>query len=796
MHASLMAPATSTQTRLPSGLTATLAESRRVTLVDPADPTRPAAVTIVRTINGNAFTQTYDAATRTRTDVSAMGRIRTTMFDAAGRVVATQQGPLAPVMYGYDALGLLATLTRGTGPDARVTTLTYDAARRLRTLTDPLGRTTALTPDAADRVVAFTRPDGAVVGVGYDGNGNVTAVTPPGQPAHTFAYTPVDLEARYSPPALGAGDWSTQYAYNHDRQLARSTRPDGQTIVGTYDGAGRPAMLQTPEGPTTFAYEPATGLLQSMTTPAGVGLTYGYDGRLVTSATWSGAVTGRVAWTYDPDFHRATETVGDTLVGFGYDPDGLLIQAGDLLLTRDAATGLVTATTLGAVGTTDTTNAFGELTGRTTTGNGLSLLTLRYTRDAAGRIVTRTETLGGETKTDAYGYDAAGRLTTVTRDGTLAVSYAYDANGNRVARTVGGAAVSATVDAQDRLLADGATAYTYTANGERATKIDATGTTAYTYDVFGNLRRVELPDGKVVDYLVDGEHRRVGRVVNGVVTQRWVYQDPLRPVAEVDATGNVITRYVYGTQANVPAYCARSGATYRILTDPLGSPRLVVDVTTGTVVQRIDYDEFGRVTTDTNPGFQPFGFAGGLYDPDTGLVRFGARDYDAAVGQWTAKDPIRFRGGDTNLHGYVLNDPINGGDPTGLAWGDWHCVTATVEGTTANGLNATTAYGFNTDTDVFAALPSESLKGEEVDVMANGATVRAAVGDVGPWNGGHTSTGNGLNDPYWQNNSPPQAECGKDLRGRPTNGAGIDLSQALASKLRISGTTKVCWRGR
>lgn len=139
----LMAPATSTQTRLPSGLTATLAESRRVTLVDPADPTRPAAVTIVRTMNGNAFTQTYDAATRTRTDVSAMGRIRTTMFDAAGRVVATQQGPLAPVMYGYDALGLLATLTRGTGPDARVTTLTYDAARRLRTLTDPLGRTTA-----------------------------------------------------------------------------------------------------------------------------------------------------------------------------------------------------------------------------------------------------------------------------------------------------------------------------------------------------------------------------------------------------------------------------------------------------------------------------------------------------------------------------------------------------------------------------------------------------------------------------------------------------------------------------
>jgi len=52
-----------------------------------------------------------------------------------------------------------------------------------------------------------------------------------------------------------------------------------------------------------------------------------------------------------------------------------------------------------------------------------------------------------------------------------------------------------------------------------------------------------------------------------------------------------------------------------------------------------------KVLSDTSPKFQPFGFAGGLYDPDTGLVRFGARDYDAAAGRWTAKDPSRFAGG-------------------------------------------------------------------------------------------------------------------------------------------------------
>ena len=69
--------------------------------------------------------------------------------------------------------------------------------------------------------------------------------------------------------------------------------------------------------------------------------------------------------------------------------------------------------------------------------------------------------------------------------------------------------------------------------------------------------------------------------------------------------------------------------------------------------------------TRANPGFQPFGFAGGLYDPDTGLVRFGARDYDPEVGRWTAKDPIRFDGGTTNLYVYADKDPVNLIDQTG-----------------------------------------------------------------------------------------------------------------------------------
>jgi RHS repeat-associated protein len=108
-----------------------------------------------------------------------------------------------------------------------------------------------------------------------------------------------------------------------------------------------------------------------------------------------------------------------------------------------------------------------------------------------------------------------------------------------------------------------------------------------------------------------------------------------------------------------------SGISQFLLTDQVGTLRAVAD-STGTIVKRIDYDSFGNIIADTNPSFSvPFGFAGGLHDWDTGLVRFGARDYSPELGRFVAKDPIDFAGGDTNLYAYVTNDPINFNGPVG-----------------------------------------------------------------------------------------------------------------------------------
>ena len=53
------------------------------------------------------------------------------------------------------------------------------------------------------------------------------------------------------------------------------------------------------------------------------------------------------------------------------------------------------------------------------------------------------------------------------------------------------------------------------------------------------------------------------------------------------------------------------------MTDQVGSVRFVVNVANGSVTQALNYDEFGNVTSDSNPGFQPFGFAGGIYNQES-----------------------------------------------------------------------------------------------------------------------------------------------------------------------------------
>jgi RHS repeat-associated protein len=648
----------------PGGLATTISATRTVELADPANPLSLTKLTDNITLNGGTSTRVFNAATRTETSTSAAGRQSTAVLDALGRVAQVGVGGLLAINLAYDPRGRLASLTQGVGADTRTAHFSYNSEGDLLSSTDALGSISGFEYDAAGRLTRQTLPNGQEILYSYDASGNMTSLTPPGRSAHVFTYTPVDLQGAYMPPAV-AGSGSTLYTYNLDQDLTRIIRPDGQTLDVAYDGAGRLRSLTAPTGQFSYAYDVMTGMLQRITTPDGDTLDYTSDGALLTKTRWAGTVSGEVDFAYDNDFRVTSMRVnGGEPITLEYDADSLLVKAGSLSLSHRAENGLLVGSTLGGVSDSLIYNGFGEITDYRTAFNGIALIALQSTRDQLGRITQKVESLGGVTDTFEYTYDVAGHLIEVTKNGMPLASYTYDANGNRLTGPV--VTTLATYDAQDRLLESGGSTYTYTGSGELASKTTGAFLTAYQYDVLGNLKHVTLPSGKQIDYVIDGQNRRIGKKVNGVLVQGFLYQGRLNPIAELDGANNVVSRFVYASWSNVPDYMIKGGTTYRIVTDHLGSPRLVVNTTDGTIAQRLAYDEFGNMLLDNNPGFQPFGFAGGLYDLDTRLVRFGARDYDAEAGRWTAKEPLGFAGGDSNLYAYVGNDPVNFVDPSGL----------------------------------------------------------------------------------------------------------------------------------
>ena len=155
--------------------------------------------------------------------------------------------------------------------------------------------------------------------------------------------------------------------------------------------------------------------------------------------------------------------------------------------------------------------------------------------------------------------------------------------------------------------------------------------------------------------------------VDGTATARYIYGDPdfAYRVSAARAPNGTLDRYLYGPRGNLYAIL-RGAERFHVATDQVGSPRVVVD-STGTVVKRLEYDAYG-VTTDLDPGFfLPIGYAGGLRDAVTGLVRFGLRDYEPHSGRFTARDPAMFEGSPRSLYGYAYNSPVSFRDPGGTA---------------------------------------------------------------------------------------------------------------------------------
>jgi RHS repeat-associated protein len=618
----------------------------------------PELITATVTVNGKAVTVQNDILAAQKTVTTPMGKTVTSFYDPATlRVKSVSVSGLHPTTYGYDSRGRLTLI----GTNTRQSSFVYNAQGFLGSVTDSKGRTTAYDYDPVGRVTGISRPDGGYVGFGYDKNGNLTVLTNPVDIRHRFGYNRVNQTSSYTTPLSG----SYSYGYDRDRRLIRTEFPSGKQIVNVYDKS-QLIRVETPEGDIDLTY--LCGSKPESVSNGLEAISYGYDGSLVVSETFSGTLNQSLLYTYNNDFDVSGFSYAEHSTGYSYDDDGLLTAAGNFIISRNAQNGLPESVGDGTLSVDRSFNGYGELSGQSAAVAGQAPASWTLTRDDNGRITGKTEAAGGAFADYNYSYDSMGRLLTVIKDGVRVEEYRYDLAGTRIYEMNSLRGISGRNFAysdEDHLLTAGDATYQYDRDGFLTTRARAAATTRYFYSLRGELLRVDLPDDRIIEYLHDPLGRRIAKKVNGSIVEKYLWQGLTRLLVVYDGSDNLIMRFDYADD-RVPFAVEIGGVTYYLAYDQIGSLKVVADGS-GNVVKRIEYDSFGNVVEDTNPLFAvPIGFAGGLYDVDTSLVRFGFRDYDSDVGRWTSKDPVGFAGGDTDLYGYVLNDPVNWVDPQGV----------------------------------------------------------------------------------------------------------------------------------
>lgn len=419
---------------------------------------------VVDTADGSTTTTTWTGIDQAVTDAEG----RTTAYDylafggpGAAQLVAVTDADLKVTRYVWNRFGQLLSVTGpgtagapgpvrtwtidpGTGrvtsesqPESGTTSFQYDAVGNLTRLTDALGQVFTFTYDANDRLIARDAPGteadltleydalgrlwrrtagGVVTTLGFDAVGRLSsrADRVDGRTfTSTYAYDAFNRLTELTYPRTSGTGRRVAYSYGGAGGRLTQVTQNGAIFAGgfTYDDGGRLVAYET--GPVRHAVtlDPRERPLRLTVGPAGspaLDLTYGYsrvsevrsiaDARPGQSQTFGYDVLGRLRdaagpwgtlqWTYDAEGNRTTETRGGAVNAYSY----------------HAATRRLTAVT-GVAPESFAWDALGRLT-----------------QDGRG----------------SYAYLPTGRLSTVTTP-TATAQYRYDAEGWRIARTVGGA---------------------------------------------------------------------------------------------------------------------------------------------------------------------------------------------------------------------------------------------------------------------------------------------------------------------------------------------------------------------
>lgn len=638
-------------------------------------------------------------------------------------------GDVAEQWYTYDTtkIGrpLLTSRVAGQGP----TTYAFDLNGRLFTATDAMGHVTTwyretvgnytlgntdsisapgllairFTYDSRGRVIATRYPDGSVDSTYYDTMNRVIAQVDGSQHRTSYSYDslylrsvtdPKSQQYIYSSNALGWLEQETRpgsavpliTAYDVNGNVISTTNRRGGQVTYSFDALDRDTIVTADGQATHITYGANDGSVQFVNSESSDNLvadSYGRftqdyisrsgntytinavlanDDRILgynsTSSHWSG--TKGPSFTYDST--NNVKTISSSIftgsATITWNRDGLPTQ---VLFPN------------GLTSTSDFTSAHAVSSVQYSTGIAPTVL---LQRDSLGRIGTRTPGTFADS-VSSYRYNP---------DGTLAwwglsvranlpctfnssygwgcphtewlreTDYSYDPVGNQ---TTGGASYNA-----NRLLSASGYTMTYDEDGNLISKSGAGFSQTLRWNSLGQLDSVTT-NGTTVTFGYDGLGRRVRKTVSGATTGYLYAGDDL--FMELDASGNPVTEYAYWPSVDAPLAMSKGGQAYYLTQDPVGSSITgLVRASDNSLQASYKYSPFGTLLSGSfdNVG-NSLQFGARQYDSETGLTYFRARYYDPQVGRFISEDPIGLGGG-INPYVFAGNDPINGGDPSGL----------------------------------------------------------------------------------------------------------------------------------
>ena len=462
----------------------------------------------------------------------------------------TPQAATWQYFYDPNTLGLLGV----TDPNERQTTYTVDNAGNPLSVTDPLGRQTVNTYNALNEILTSQDPNGITTSNTYDANGNLRTS---------------------SRPLTGTSQvQTTTYNYadaSHPGDVTSMVDPDSKTWTYTYDAYGNRASVtdpMSPGGKTTYVYNADSWMTASVSPKGNVTgcncqatyrTSYGHDlfGNLTTVTDPLGHVTTRH---YDADLNQDYFIDGDTnRTNYVYDLANQQTQ----------------------VQRPDSTN-----------------LTTDYNPD--GTVLDQKD--GKNNAILTYGYDALGRVTSLTDALNNVTSYTYDGAGNRLSQ-------------QDP--------------GGNCSAVPATGCTTFSYDAANQLKTISYSDGvtpNVTNIAYDNDGQRTG-MTDGTGTSAWVW-DSLHRLSSYTNGAGAQVQYAYNLRNLVTTMTYPGSLTVARGYDNAGRWTSVQDWLGNTT--SFGYDVNSNLTTETLPS------ASGIVDTFT----FDAADRLTAISDKKGKTTL------------------------------------------------------------------------------------------------------------------------------------------------------------